>query len=296
MSDKVLTSGSVTLSADASAALTEASAAAEAASNAQTTANNAQTTASNAATTAGNAQTTAGNAATAATEAAKTATNYLTERSDGSLVVGAGNQLSCVVIEPDSIEIQVGTDIYGKFATNDLGMISLQMNRGSNDSVLQPSDITFEDNDYSSYMSAAGMSFTHNDSGVRKVSRVSADGIKTNAISANSADITQDLSVGGSIEGNLFPNFAFSAATLVTSKSIAAEGYTEGSVDISKEGYYPLAIIGSNVNTRYCVVNRAYITDASRALGSGTINFMVANHHSSAHTVTAYVYVIWVKG
>lgn len=112
----------------------------------------------------------------------------------------------------------------------------------------------------------------------------------------NDGDITaygNITSQTGSLSGKINGNFAYSSHTIISSASIGAEGYTEGTTAISKSGYYPLAISQWNSTTRYWSLNRCYFTN--QAVGSATLNWMVANHHSSAHSASMTVQVLWCK-
>lgn len=102
------------------------------------------------------------------------------------------------------------------------------------------------------------------------------------------------LTPGIGLSAGLTDSIMVTEELLFSATSIAAEGYKEGTVSISKPGYYPVAISGWSSGTRYFGLVRAYISSAS--VGSGTLNYMVANHHSSAHSASVTAYVLWVRG
>lgn len=88
-------------------------------------------------------------------------------------------------------------------------------------------------------------------------------------------------------------NFIYKSYAVTSDKSIAANSYVNGSTKITQSGYRPFGVAGTTVNNRYVAVNRAYLSGISS--GSATLNWMVANHHSSAHSTNATVYVLWIR-
>lgn len=90
--------------------------------------------------------------------------------------------------------------------------------------------------------------------------------------------------------------FKVVSVPVISSEPITAEGYKDGTMDISNRvgaGYYPIGVVGTNATTRYFVMNRAYLTNKSN--GGATLNWMVANHHSSAHTASVTCYILCIK-
>ena len=95
------------------------------------------------------------------------------------------------------------------------------------------------------------------------------------------------------IINDLSTQFIHETINIISSVRIAANGYTSGSKSISKSGWRPFGIVGCDVSNRYVVVNRMKLGDIN--YGSGTIDYMVSNHHSSEHSTTASVRVLWIR-
>lgn len=89
-------------------------------------------------------------------------------------------------------------------------------------------------------------------------------------------------------------SFAITTVTLFSSKSFTSKAYADGSVTLAKADWYPLGIIGENVNTRYVTINRKYLE--SRKVGGATLKWMAENWDTSTHSATANVNVLWARG
>ena len=105
------------------------------------------------------------------------------------------------------------------------------------------------------------------------------------------ASFAGTLSTTGKITGGALNAGLFSVtATSVTTSS--GTGNLAGSASETKSGYYPLCVAGLNVNTGGGYSRGAYLT--SESSGSCTVNFRAYNGGSSG-TITATVYVLWLK-
>lgn len=103
------------------------------------------------------------------------------------------------------------------------------------------------------------------------------------------------------VSGNMVwknPDQVFVVESHSTSNfNVAATGYTDGTKDISKIGYYPVGIVGHSTHgssSSFVTIVWEYIDN--RANGSGTINFAVRGTRSSAITGMYIDFeVLWVK-
>ena len=93
--------------------------------------------------------------------------------------------------------------------------------------------------------------------------------------------------------GNPSMTFAESIHTVVNDEAIAAGDYKNGTTNISKSGYYPIAISGWRGSSRYFSCNRAYLTN--QANGSAVLNWLVFNGTSASHTATMDIRVLWIR-
>lgn len=105
--------------------------------------------------------------------------------------------------------------------------------------------------------------------------------------------IASNTSLSGALAiGDPATSFVTSTHQIVN-EQLAGGGWKSGTTNITKTGYYPIAVSGVYAYARYTTVTRAYLTN--QANGSGTINWGVNNWDSSAHTADCRVYVLWVK-
>lgn len=111
----------------------------------------------------------------------------------------------------------------------------------------------------------------------------------TNATTAAAARTNLDV-----VQKNHLTTGTFSETTIsVGGSEIAAWGFAELTGSQTKSGWYPICISGWSANTRYCCPYRIYIS--SRASGSVNITAGIYNAHSSAHSPTLVVRVLWVQ-
>ena len=76
-------------------------------------------------------------------------------------------------------------------------------------------------------------------------------------------------------------------------QSIGANAGVSGTVALSKAGYYPLAVIGWNTSSSWCVLTASYISAAT--VGSGKWNYIARNTTGTANSGTVYATILWVK-
>lgn len=193
-------------------------------------------------------------------EAKKVATDYIED--DGTTALFGSDFSNIIVGDSSSGHIEITPD--GMSVKNGTVAIAF-LGKGSNNSFLN-----FVDSNYITQYKKDGLSI------IRRSDN-------------NEVSLNNDVGLIAPIDSC----FAVSSETLISSQNITAEGYTEGTKSISKSGYYPVAIAGWNSTTRYFALTRAYLSASSS--GSGTISYMVSNHHSSAHSASMTVYVLWVK-
>ena len=98
---------------------------------------------------------------------------------------------------------------------------------------------------------------------------------------------------GGGSSASLFSAFEETEVTLVDNSSISAGGYTDGTLQLSKNGYYPLAVSGWYSTTRYFCNTRCYMY--GRSGDTATLGYMIYNPSSSARTGTAKATILWLK-
>lgn len=79
----------------------------------------------------------------------------------------------------------------------------------------------------------------------------------------------------------------------IINEQMTGGNYKNGTTNITKAGYFPIAVSGWYSYARYTTVTRAYLS--AQANGSGTISWGVSNWDSSAHTADCKVYVLWMK-
>lgn len=87
--------------------------------------------------------------------------------------------------------------------------------------------------------------------------------------------------------------FVVERYTPINGVSVASKNYKDYSDTISKQGYYPVGVVGHSGHSRYTVPTRALLED--QTIGRATLKAMVANLESSAKTMTFDVDVLWVK-
>ena len=101
------------------------------------------------------------------------------------------------------------------------------------------------------------------------------------------------------IVNRLNPLEAFEVSTHVTARiSINANTNSGGDLQITKQGYYPLAIVGWSLNWvagQTALINTYNLYISSRAVGSGTVSYNMRNMHSATTQFTMSVYVLWAK-
>lgn len=89
-------------------------------------------------------------------------------------------------------------------------------------------------------------------------------------------------------------SFVTETVTVFSSTSIAAYNHEYGTLNITKSGYYPLAISGWNSpDMRYFVPARLRLS--AQSSGSGTISYDIYNAHSSAHSGSFSANILWIK-
>ena len=112
----------------------------------------------------------------------------------------------------------------------------------------------------------------------------------------NGLEVSKGLAVDGKARlGALDPGiFVTESAQLFASLNIAANGHEFSTVAVSKPGYYPLAIAGWNSpGMRYFVPDRLRLT--AQSTGSATVDYDIYNAHTSAHTGSFNVDILWLK-
>lgn len=87
--------------------------------------------------------------------------------------------------------------------------------------------------------------------------------------------------------------FTETEETLIDNSSISAGSYYDGTLQLSKSGYYPLAVSGWYSTTRYFCNTRCYMY--SRVGNTATLGYMIYNPSSSARTGTAKATILWLK-
>lgn len=90
------------------------------------------------------------------------------------------------------------------------------------------------------------------------------------------------------------PSMTFSVSEhQIINEQMTGGNYKNGTTNITKSGYYPIAVSGWYSYARYTTVTRAYLS--AQANGSATINWGVSNWDSAAHTADCKVYVLWIR-
>lgn len=115
-------------------------------------------------------------------------------------------------------------------------------------------------------------------------------------LGALSTTLSEALGITNSVdsrEAPLVTLFDETEVTLVDNASISAGGYSDGTAQLSRTGYYPLGVIGWYSTTRFFCNTRCYIY--SRSGNTATLGYMVYNPDSSARTGTAKAYILWLK-
>ena len=101
------------------------------------------------------------------------------------------------------------------------------------------------------------------------------------------------------IDKSISGRFVTTRDTICTGQEIAAGDILSLSVDISKDGYIPLGIVGYNTDGNWCT----FASMSEMYLGSGTqtgkavVKVIVKNHEAS-HKISAFtlqVFILWVK-
>ena len=75
--------------------------------------------------------------------------------------------------------------------------------------------------------------------------------------------------------------------------SISVNNYSQGTLDITKPGYYPIGVVGVLSSSSYIVHATCYLS--AKAIGSATINYYVSNTSSSTRSTNITWYVLWAK-
>lgn len=134
--------------------------------------------------------------------------------------------------------------------------------------------------------------------GPTKLSSSTSSTSTTLAATASAVKSAYDLAntantavTGGGLSSSLFVK---ETVQLFASTSIAANNHTYSTLNITKSGYYPLAIAGWNSpDMRYFVPARLRLS--AQSAGSGTISYDIYNAHSSAHSGSFSADVLWLK-
>ena len=119
-----------------------------------------------------------------------------------------------------------------------------------------------------------------------------------NATIDGDADIYNALRVGGPADFYSALRFGVPDKTFIvedythTYSNISSGGNMNWSETKTKNGYYPIGVVGFNANRATLVVDRAYISDVT--VGSCTIN-LHARAVASASANDAHLYVLWVQ-
>lgn len=146
------------------------------------------------------------------------------------------------------------------------------------------------------------------------IGKGSADNARSNALEIDtsgneklSGDLTakdisaQDISASGTVKANSHECFNVGNIEVVdesTSTGSVAANTDSGakSFDISKAGYYPIAIAGYNMagtNRMYQNVYAVYLS--AQGNGTGTVSYRHRNGSASSFSGTLHVYVLWAK-
>lgn len=115
-------------------------------------------------------------------------------------------------------------------------------------------------------------------------------------LGALSTTLSEALGISSSIDKtatSLVSMFDETEVTLVNNSSIGAGGYYDNTSQLSRDGYYPLAVSGWYSTTRYFCNTRCYMY--GRSGNTATLGYMVYNPDSSAHTGTAKATILWLK-
>ena len=89
-------------------------------------------------------------------------------------------------------------------------------------------------------------------------------------------------------------SFTTTTEQLFASSQIDAYNHKYGTKDITKSGYYPLAIAGwASPDQRYFIPDRLRLS--AQGDGTGTISFDIYNAHSSSHSGAVSADVLWLK-
>ena len=119
-----------------------------------------------------------------------------------------------------------------------------------------------------------------------------------NATIDGDADIYNALRVGGPVDFYSAPRFGVPDKTFIVEdykysySNISSGGNMNWSETKTKNGYYPIGVVGFNANRATLVVDRAYISNVT--VGSCTIN-LHARAVASASANDAHLYVLWVQ-
>lgn len=92
----------------------------------------------------------------------------------------------------------------------------------------------------------------------------------------------------------LHSNFEVTSHTVMSGTTMTGGAGQTGTTDITKSGWYPIAIAGWSGNMRYILASRIYLSASSS--GSGTISWFLYNASGSTQTPTFVVYVLWARG
>ena len=92
----------------------------------------------------------------------------------------------------------------------------------------------------------------------------------------------------------LHSNFEVTSHTVMSNTEMTGGAGKTGTTNITKSGWYPIAIAGWSGNMRYILASRIYLS--ARSSGSGTISWFLYNASANNQTPTFVVYVLWARG
>lgn len=99
---------------------------------------------------------------------------------------------------------------------------------------------------------------------------------------------------GQVLYNGLYSNLEVTSHTVMSGTTMTGGAGQTGTTNITKSGWYPIAIAGWSGNMRYILASRIYLSASSS--GSGTISWFLYNASGSTQTPTFVVYVLWARG
>ena len=113
----------------------------------------------------------------------------------------------------------------------------------------------------------------------------------------NTTDKSSMVNATNEVLGDLNGLLEVTAEIVVSSLSLAAGDFTDvATTIITKEGYYPLGIVGYNMyGTNHQSCNLIVLDLSNRANGSATIRYRVRNLANVAATLSIQAQILWRK-